>query len=242
MIRLTKSSSWALLIGTGLGLGFGCGGKADASAQKAHAGGAGGASGSSGVAGKVVGPAVHVDECERICARTIDAGCGADDSACIMACATVTGFSGCQSQISAWLRCAESAEVVCDSSGAPTFSGCDEPLAQAAACAAMTPAPKVVQTSCSGYCDQLVSAGCSFNTPLVECHQACGMAGMIVSTCQSSFLEYLNCAAASGESCDTSGQLNTNVCTAQQFVYMGCVLSEIGKATIPIGTGGTTAQ
>jgi hypothetical protein len=159
-----------------------------------------------------------------------------------MLCATVTGFAACQRQIQAWLNCAKAADVTCDSAGIPTFSGCDLQLALAVACATTAPPPKAVQASCGGYCDQLEAKGCSMTTPIGDCGQACGLAGMVVSNCQSDFTRYLDCAVASNESCDQTGLLNTAVCTAQQFVYTGCVLSAVGKATMNAGSGGTAVQ
>jgi hypothetical protein len=159
-----------------------------------------------------------------------------------MACATVTGFPACQSQIEAWLSCARSAAVVCDPSGVPSFEGCDTQLAFAAGCAATTPPPKVVQKSCGDYCNQIEAAGCDATTPLGDCSQTCGLAGTVIADCQANFIKYLDCMVGTGESCDANGQLNTSICTAQQFVYMGCVFSAVGTATIPSGTGGTPAK
>jgi hypothetical protein len=234
MTGLARSSAAVLLIGACLGLG--CGGKALASMQQ------GNSEGQAGQGGKGPGPETHATECESLCARTADAGCSAGDSACVMACATVTGFAGCQSQIDTWLACAEKAEVVCDTSGVPTFAGCDLQLTLAAACAAAATPPKVVQKSCGNYCDQIEAAGCSTTTPIGECRQACGLAGMVVSDCQPGFITYLDCAVANGDSCDNNGLLNATPCMAQQLVYLGCVLSSVGAATLPSGTGGTAAK
>jgi hypothetical protein len=240
MTGLARSSATILLLGTCLLLS--CGGKVQAGVQRGDSGGQGGYGGEGEQGGEDPGPATHATECEALCARTTVAGCSAGDSACVMVCATVTGFAGCQTQIQAWLDCAKVADVGCDSSGIPTFSGCDTKLALAAACAAMTPPPKVVAASCGNYCDQLTAAGCTVTTPIGDCSQACGLAGMVVSSCQSNFIDYLDCAVENGGSCDENGQLGTSVCTAQQLVYTGCLLTAVGEATMTTGTGGAAAQ
>jgi hypothetical protein len=243
MTGLTRPSATILLVGACLVLG--CGGRAQAGVQEGNSDGQGGRGGQGergGEGGAGAGPATHVTECEALCARTTEAGCSAGDSACVMVCATVTGYPACQSQIQAWLNCARAADVVCDSSGVPTFSGCDMQLSLAAACAATAPAPKVVQASCASYCEQIEAAGCTATTPIGECRQSCGLAGTVVSSCQSQFIAYVNCAVDSGESCDGNGQLNAAVCTAQQFAYSGCVLSAVGQASVLAGSGGTTAE
>lgn len=232
MTGILRSSAVMLLLGTGLALS--CGGKVNAGVQRSDSGGHGGEE----QGGQGAGPATHVTECEALCARTADAGCSAGDSACVMLCATVTGFASCQGRIQAWLDCAAAADVVCDASGIPTFSGCDMQLGLAAACAATAPPPKVVEKSCSDYCDQLEAAGCTATTPLGECRQTCGLAGMVVSNCQANFISYLDCAVASGQSCTEDGQLNSGICTSQQLIYTGCVLTAVGKATLT-GSGGT---
>ncbi len=243
MTDLARSFAMILLMGACLLPG--CGGRAQAGTQEGNSGGQGGQGGQDergGEGGEGAGPATHVTECEALCARTTEVGCSAGDTACVMVCATVTGYPACQSQIQAWLNCARAADVVCDSSGVPTFSGCDMQLTLAAACAATAPAPQVVQASCGSYCDQIEAAGCTATTPIGECRQSCGLAGTVVSTCQSRFIDYVDCAVESGASCDANGQLNPAICTAQQLVYSGCVLSEVGKASLLVGSGGTAAE
>lgn len=237
MLALIKPQTCLLLLFVWLPIG--CGGKAQAGTQRSGAGGEGG---QGEMGGADPGPATHVSECEALCARSAEVGCTGGDTPCVLACATVTGFSSCQSQIQAWLDCAKEAEMVCDSSGVPTFAGCDLQLALAAACAASAPAPKAVQKSCGSYCDQLEASGCTATTPLGDCRQACGIAGMVVSTCQSKFIDYVNCAIASGESCDENGQINASICTAQQLVYAGCLFSEVGQAGMLAGAGGTSSR
>lgn len=226
---------------------LGCGGKAQTPAQKRSSGGQGGGSqgGQGGEAesgGQAPGPGAHVSECEELCARTEEAGCSAGAEECVIACATVTGFAGCQPQIDAWISCAQIAEVICDESGAPTFTSCEEQLTAAAVCAATTVPTPVVQETCSSYCDELEATGCDTTNPLGDCRQACGLAGMVVVDCQSKFIQFIDCAVASGESCDASGVPNTSVCLSKQLAYSGCMLSAVGESTQLDAAGGSGAK
>jgi hypothetical protein len=228
MKGIAKSTATFLMIGASFWCG--CGGKADADAQSTHTG------------GNSSGPSAHISDCEDLCSRSADAGCLAPDTTCVMSCATVTGFSECQKQIDAWIACAKEASVSCDSNGLPVFDGCDTKLAIVAACASTVAPPKEVSVPCGGFCDQIEAAGCSAATPLGDCRTSCGAAGLMVAACQSSYVKYLDCIVASGAGCGANGQLNTSICTAQQMVYTGCMLTEVGTATLLTGTGGTTAQ
>ncbi|HEY5955428.1 MAG TPA: hypothetical protein VIV60_02695, partial [Polyangiaceae bacterium] len=64
---------------------------------------------------------------------------------------------------------------------------------------------------------------------------ACGMAGMVVASCQAAFLGYMSCAVGSGVTCDANGQVDSTICTGEQFLYTGCLLSALGMTSLPDG-------
>ena len=194
-----------------------------------------------GQRGQTTGPALHISECSALCARAQASGCSGGENACVMVCATVTGFSSCQQQIAAWLDCAKAADVTCDASGVPGFPACNNMLVQTTLCAATTQPPPAIQKSCSDYCDQVETAGCTATTPLGDCRQTCGLAGMVISNCGEDYRTYLDCAVATGATCNANGQLNAAACGVQQRAYLACMMLEIGKSMLPSGTGGATA-
>lgn len=232
-----KASSWIWVVMVAIGFGSpSCGGKSGVGSGK----GAGGQGGDAGEGGSGAGPATHVSECESLCARTADAGCTTDATSCLLLCATVTGHSGCQSAITNWLDCAGDAEVTCDESDNPTFNGCDEELVMVSACAISTDPPKVVARSCSDYCGAVDDAGCTLDSPLGDCDQACGATGMVVSVCQGEFVSLLNCQSKTSITCDENGNPEFVGCESQQLLYMGCVMTEVGEGTL--ASGGASGQ
>jgi hypothetical protein len=216
-----------------------CGGKDEDGNRPSNAGGSAAAGssgkpigGSGGRASTAPGAPTHLSECETLCGRTADAGCSAGADSCVKLCATVTGFANCQPSIEAWLNCAKTAAIECDASGAPSFAGCEQSMSAAIFCAALTPAPPAVQQSCASYCTAIEDSGCSADTPVGDCRSACGMAGTVVTDCQSSLLAYLACATASGITCDASGQVDAAICSTEQFAFTGCLLTAVGASTL----------
>jgi hypothetical protein len=222
-----------------------CGGRAEVTEQHqgglAGQGNVGGRGALGGQGGETVGPAAHMTECEALCARAEVSACSGGENACAMTCAMVTGLSACQEAIGPWLACAKTSKVTCDASGIPVFSDCSMQLASTAVCIATVVPPEAVQVSCGDYCAQVEAAGCSVSTPLGDCAQTCGLAGMVTATCQPAFIEYLSCAAASEASCSTNGELNTEICASQQRTYLGCMMLEVGKSMLIGGAGGAAA-
>lgn len=231
---LTKRS--VTFLSFGVLLWFGCGGKAALHADDdASVGGQSGRGGQSGWGGQGISgqPSIdtHKSECEALCSKATAAGCSAGEAPCVMTCATVTAFPNCQGAIQSWLDCAKAAAVVCDASGTPGFPACDTLLALAGACAIATPAAPPVAESCSGYCNEIETAGCTLSTPLGDCEQACGLAGTALSSCQESYLAWLNCARKSGTACQPDGQPNSSVCPLEQLTWLGCVTTLLGTTT-----------
>jgi len=229
-----------LLTSIGLSGVPGCGGKSEAYVDS-NSGGKGGAS-SNGFAGQGAGPATHVTECEALCSRSEDAGCTGSNASCLMVCATVTGYPSCQKEIEAWLSCAKTGGITCDASGNPTVSGCDSQLMMVSACALMQDPPKAVAKSCTEFCKEVDRAGCSVNNQLGNCDQMCGIAGVVVSACQQKFVDYTNCQAAGGITCDGSGNPQAVGCEAQQLIYVGCLMTEVGQGTLSSSASGGSSS
>lgn len=238
---LTRRSAIGLCFGALLWVA--CGGKsALGSDEDDSRGGNGSGRGGAPGQGGQVSITAHLSECESICTKATAAGCSAGDAPCVMTCATVTSFPNCQAAIQSWLTCAKTSEVMCDASGNPSFPACEAQLALAGACAVATPPDQPVAESCSGYCSQIEAAGCRLTTPMGECRQACGLAGTVLSSCQESYLAWLNCAKDSGAACQPNGELNTSVCSAQQLVWLGCASTVLGTAGLGMtGTAGAPA-
>lgn len=215
-----------------------CGGKSGVDAGHSSAGGQGGESaGQGGAAGSGAGPSTHVTECEALCARTVDAGCLNDETSCLVACATVTGYPSCQSPIDAWLICAKDSAITCDASGNPSFAACDTELALVGACALLNTPPVAVASTCADYCAQVDEAGCTAVSQLGDCSQACGISGTVVPNCQSSFVAFTQCEADAGVTCDSSGAPIVTGCDSEKTLYAACVMVEMGEGILN-GSGG----
>jgi hypothetical protein len=239
-----KASSWIWVVTVALGFGSpSCGGTSDGGSGKA-AGGQGGEAG----AGSGAGPATHASECEALCERTTDAGCTTetDGTSCLLLCATVTGYSGCQPQITQWLDCANDATVSCAEDGTPTFEGCDASLLLVTACAMSADPPKVVARSCSEYCETVSDAGCSLESGYGDCEQMCGATGMVVAVCQDTFVNWVRCQSQTSITCAEDGTPEVTGCESQELLYMGCVMTEVGQGTLPAestaSAGGASAN
>jgi hypothetical protein len=226
-----KSSRIALLLSVSLGFfgAFACGGKSDVSSNQASGGrGEEGGTNAGGFSGSGAGPATHRTQCESLCARTakID-GCTDNTLSCQLLCTTVTGYPSCQKQIDSWLKCSEDSAITCDESGVPNFADCENELLLAGSCAMTAEPPVAVKNSCEDFCTEVEVSGCTLDSQLGDCTQACGLSGTVVAACQTAFVDYLKCQLDTGVTCDESGVLAIDGCDSTRLKYLGCMLTEM---------------
>jgi hypothetical protein len=157
--------------------------------------------------------------------------CSGDDTACLLVCATATGYPSCQKQIDSWVGCAKDSSVTCDESGTPTFEDCNVEMESVMTCAVLTAPPPAIKESCEDYCGEVVASGCSTDTEYGSCAEVCGIAGVMVSKCQEEFVNYTLCQARSGIECDASGNPQMTGCLSESSLYLSCVTKEIGTGT-----------
>ena len=223
---------YGFVAATGFVLVVACGKSDGDSNEQGDTGGSSGASGASGSGGTGAmrgyhPPDRHVQSCQRLCEREVEAMCSNETTfeKCVEDCNLGILFQACADLWDPVAECVDTTGTLsCSADGGAVLPECIPPYLEYVEC--LDGLPHALDPECNAHCTAATAAACANGEPMPACVETCRMIAGAFPVCGDTFAQYLTCTVDAGLGCDSEGKPVAPLCTLLFGAFTNCLDDE----------------
>ncbi len=169
-------------------------------------------------------PPDATERCDAACEALVAADCsnGLTMEGCLVTCQALTSADACDESANAYFDCTDTAEILCDGSGAAYAQGCGVQYLIAIGCAVTEdPNPDIVEP-CTDHCTIVAESGCGLANTFDDCMVDCQWLGATGTGCDDEWAGYLACTTQAQWGC-LLGFPVPEMCGEPYVDYYACI-------------------